>query len=746
MADRIKPPRSSPGKIYSSISIEKRDFSKNTGRLEVKKSNPYVTFCKKIYSKFPGLGKNGKFRPEYKKAIDFLNWNLSDEEYSAAIKFILFFGVSFAIIISYLLFMFAFSYLESAFGSFIMPIIITFLLPILIILIIYNSFQKYPLTKVKSEEIKALTYVPEILGYMIMSMKLVPNLERAVEFASSHGHGKIADDLKNLLWEVKVGIKHSVSEGIDELAYKWGEVSTEFKKALMKIRSSVIENSEAKRYQILDQTMSETLKSIKEKLEDYARSLSQPSMGIFYLGVLLPLLLIIVLPVGSAFSGSALAKPIYLILLYNIVIPIGCLFYAKKIIRNKPSTYRPPKIPNNHPKLPPKHTIRVGKAHIHVSILIIIVCVIFISGSVFLQSEFGQTKKSRLIQSGYITDKQSIDEADFYCTKAELIEKAADPEFKCASELEFWARSENSITPHFIIYGMLILISLIISIMLYSQSKYKREIQLETEKMEDEFKDALYVIASRLGENKPIEDALSHTKNFLPKALISKNIFGKAIDNIRVLGLNLNSALFDPSYGALKNNPSNLINSAMRLLVDSVQLGVSVAAKTLMSYSLQLRNTDEVTKMLRDLISSVTTTLKSMSKFIAPVVLGITTALQKIVISTLYSIANSNAMEDMTSAIEGVKDGVSAIGVNVNASSVSSMGSIDTAVISQLASPTAFLIIVAIYVIQVVIIITFFTTMIEQDNITLAKLNIARTLPIATILFIITTIVANMIF
>ncbi|MDD3178314.1 MAG: hypothetical protein PHR26_02230, partial [Candidatus ainarchaeum sp.] len=520
----------------------------------------------------------------------------------------------------------------------------------------------------------------------------------------------------------------------------------EFKKALMKIRSSVIENSEAKRYQILDQTMSETLKSIKEKLEDYARSLAQPAMGIFYLGVLLPLLLIIVLPVGSAFSGSALAKPIYLILIYNIIIPIGCLFYAKKIIRNKPSTYRPPKIPDNYPKLPPKNTIKIGKAHLHIGILIIIVSVILIAGSVFLQSEFGQTKKSILIQSGYITDSQEISEADFYCTKAEQVEKAADSEFKCASEQEFWARSENDITPHYIIYGMLILISLLISIVLYSQSKYKREIQLETEKMEDEFKDALYVIASRLGENKPIEDALSHTKNFLPKALISKNIFGKAIDNIRVLGLNLNSALFDPSYGALKNNPSNLINSAMRLLVDSVQLGVSVAAKTLMSYSLQLRNTDEVSKMLRDLISSVTTTLKSMSKFIAPIVLGITTALQKIVISTLYSIANSNTMEDMTSAIEGVKDGVSAIGVNVNASSISSMGSIDTTVISQLASPTAFLIIVAIYVIQVEIIITFFTTMIEQDNITLAKLNIARTLPIATILFIITTILANMIF
>jgi hypothetical protein len=36
-------------------------------------------------------------------------------------------------------------------------------------------------------------------------MKLVPNLEKAIGVCCNHGHGKIADDLKKLLWEVKVG-------------------------------------------------------------------------------------------------------------------------------------------------------------------------------------------------------------------------------------------------------------------------------------------------------------------------------------------------------------------------------------------------------------------------------------------------------------------------------------------------------------------------------------------------------------
>lgn len=261
--------------------------------------------------------------------------------------------------------------------------------------------------------------------------------------------------------------------------------------------------------------------------------------------------------------------------------------------------------------------------------------------------------------------------------------------------------------------------------------------------MEDEFKDALYVIASRLGENKPIEDALSHTRKFFPKSLVAEKVFGKTVDNIRILGLNLNSSLFDKSYGSLKNNPSTIIRSAMRLLVDSVQLGVSVAAKTLMSYSIQLRNSDEVSKMLSNLINTITSTLSSMSKFIAPIVLGITTALQKIVISTLSSMASNGTMKEMSSALESISS--SGIG-GVATSSMGSLGSISTETISHLAGPTTFLIIVAIYVIQIVIIMTFFTTMIEQDNMTLVKVRIAKTLPIATILFIITTIGANMIF
>ena len=730
--------KENPGEIYSSIAIDSRDFSKPSDVLSKKKSDKFVTLCKKIHSKFPDLGKNGRYTEEYQKAINFLDWDLSAEEYTATTKFVMLVGIFIAVVIAGLGLFFLTETLSNAFGNYIMAYVLIIGIPFGLFFFLFIYVQKYPLKKVEDEKIKALTFVPEILGYMIMSMKLVPNLEKAIEFASEHGHGKIAEDLKKLLWEVKIGIKASVAEGLDDLAYRWGDISVELKKGLMKIRASVIESSESKRYQLLDQTMSETLISVKGKLEDYARTLNQPATIMFYLGILLPLLLIIVLPVGSAFSGSALAQPLYLILIYNVAIPLACFFFAQSVIKKRPPTYNPPDIPDNFKGLPKKNHLRVKGMQINVFILIAIVVVGSAAIGFTLEKQFGITKE-KILEEEFGTTVYPINDCSI---KEERLQKTEDPNFMCTEERQFWQDPKNSVTPYFLIFGILFAVALSISLWAYTTSVYKRQVQLATEKQETEFKDSLYIIASRLGENKPIEDAFEHTRQFLNKSSVAKDIFGKTVDNIRVLGLTLEAAVFDRTYGALKNNPSRIIKSAMQLVVDSVHMGVNVAAKTLLSYSMQLRNTDEINRLLSVLIAEITGTLNSMAKFIGPIILGVTTVLHKIVISTLASVASSGAIQDMSQSLENISS--SEIGTNLGG--ISSFGNaINVDVIAKLASATSFTIIVAIYLIEIVIIMTYFTTMIEQENMILVKYRISQTLPIAVTLFIVTIILANMI-
>jgi len=759
----------SPGQLYKGIAFSRTDFGKET-KLVKKKDPWFVLFCRKIFTSFPSLGKGAKYQKKYKEAVDFLSWNLTSEEFSAAIKF----SMIASIFLAFVLFILAVSFglvdvLAEFTGS---PLMAYFYLALPLILIVYvvvNFVQKFPLNEAKLEQVRALTFVPEIMGYMIMSMKLVPNLEKAVEFAAFHGRGKISEDLKKVVWDVQLGIYNTLSEGLDDMAYKWGKFSEEFKTSLMMIRASVLEDTEAKRYQILDKTMEQTLESIKTKMEQYARELSQPTVVLFYLGVLLPLILIIVLPIGSAFSGQGLARPELLILIYNILIPAATLIFALNVLRNRPPTYEPPIIPDSHPSLPKKFSMQLGKNFVDLRIVMLVILVIGGGFTVFFHfngivfdldgekltvlgpDQTTQTVLERVNRQPNFFDEK-LSDGSYGPYIQEMVSRGVEPEKaikkNSLDKTMFFMKPENDITPYNLIFGFLVTFSLLFFIYFYYSNIYKRKIQEETMSMESEFKDSLYVIASRMGENKPVEEALRHAQNFLPDYVISQKLFGKTVDNINLLGMPLENAVFDPNYGSLKNNPSSVIRSSMKLLVDSVKMGVEVSSRTLMSLSMQLQNSEKVNKMLSILVKEITSTMTTMAVFIAPVVLGITTALQKIVMISMGSIVSGGALEGLDSDLGGVDlSGTgfgSGLGEQLSAfsSSVSSF-KMDPEVFASLVSPAEFTLIIALYVVQIVVILTYFTSKLEEDNDVLATIRIARALPIALIVFVLSIIAAN---
>lgn len=788
---KLEPVEITPGEIYRSIAYTKREFPEAETKLVKKKEPGFVRFCQWCYSTMPSLGKGAKFKQKYKEAIDFLGWRLSAEELTAAIKFTLILSI----ILGFILVLVAF-YLpvgSGEEGSFTLMDVINeftgvgplsyfyvFVPVILLVYFLVNFVQKYPLNEAKIEQVRALTYVPEMMGYMIMSMKLVPNLEKAVEFAASHGKGKIAEDFKRILWNVQLGVHNTLSEALDDMAYRWGKFSDEFKTSLMMVRASVLEDTESKRFQLLDKTMENVLESIRNKMEQYARDLSQPTVVLFYLGVLLPLTLIIILPVGSAFTGQAMARPELLILIYNIVIPVTAFVFARNVVRNRPPTYEPPRIPDNSPLIPPKWKMKTGKNLIDLRIAMILVLIIGAVASLHLHNNGimlevdtvqevaiptpllvydcknpprGAAQLIKLIPPDKTQECALFDAdhpADYFDRRGTLYQQfisrghsSSDAmELVEAERIQFFMDPKNDITPYNLIFGILITFSLLIFIYFYYSSIYKRKVQLDAMQMESEFKDSLYVLASRLGENKPVEEALRHTREFLPQYKVSTQLFGKTMDNITLLGMPLESAVFDPNYGAMKHNPSAIIRTSMRLLIDSVHMGSEVSARTLISLSLQLNNSEKINKMLKILVKDITSTMKIMCIFVAPVVLGITTALHKIVMKTLAQIISEGTFQNLASI--RIPEAATGIGPDITSfTETMSRIQMDEAVFSQIANPAQFTIIVAIYVIELVIILMYFTTKIEEDNNLLAKINIAKALPIAVIVFVASILVAN---
>ena len=740
--------RVSPGQLYKAIAVTKPEFEAREEREELKKRREvgYVSFCKSAYKRFPSFGKGAKFKERYKEAIDFLGWDLKAEEFSAAIKMTMFLAIFLGMLAAAGIFFLFGKQLAGFMGELFLFYLVVPVVLVAVILIYY--VQNYPLSAAKVEEMRALTYIPEIIGYMTMSMKLSPNLEKAVEFAAEHGRGKVADDFKKILWDVQLGIYLTVSEALDELAYKWGKFSEEFKQGLMMIRASVLEDTEAKRYVLLDKTMIRILDSVKEKMESYARNLSQPSIVLFYIGILLPLILIIILPVGSSFSNAPMARPEIMFALYNVIIPLMAFAFARNLIKSRPPTYEAPKIPDNFIGLPKKGRMRLGKkGAMSIFAVVALVFIIGISASYFLHL-YGAPP---ILPADGTAEKVLEREnklANWFAPgggkEAELIRSGVSAKDLAqtlkAEEQKYFMRPENDITPYNLIFGLLITISLCIAVNYYYSNIYKRKIQQRIMDMESEFKDSLYIIASRMGENKPVEEAFKHAKEFLPNYKISQEVFGRIVDNINLLGMPLEGAIFDANYGALKDNPSAIIRSSMRLLVDSVGLGVNVAARTMMSLSMQLQNSEKVTKMLSLLVKDITTMMRTMSVYIAPVVLGITTSLQKVVILTLSAIAVETPVLPSgpigAGAGFGGFEGFTAKGLGL---------AMSPDAFAQMANPAQFVFIVALYVIELVFIMSYFTTRIEEDNPVLAKINLAKALPVAMIIFVISVIGANLV-
>ena len=653
----------------------------------------FVTLTHWGGKQFAGLAKNTTLSLEEAEVFEFMGFGVTSDEYRSTYTGLMMYGLALgAAIAAGLVFFLR--------GSVDMNILFVFagiiaLLPI----ILSYLYLKLPFTLAENEKKLALAYTPEIVNYLVMSMRLTPNLEKAVDFAASHGRGKIAEDLKTVLWRTQLGTYYSVEEGLDELAYRWGPYSDEFKHALMLIRSSVMEADSNRRSEMLERAASDVLEGSKEKMDIYARQLSQPTVYLYYFGILLPLLLAIVLPIGGAMTGLDIAKAEYIFVVYNIFIPIGVYLFGSNILGTRPPTYVPPDIPEDFFSLPRKGIWEVGSFKIPYKPAAIAALILLVGG-------------------GFLADWVVLNSIPAY----ELVNNPVDNML----HVTWLYDSYGILFGQFSISGLLLGFAASISIYLVGKYSARKKVQDEVRRMETEFKDALYVLASRLGENRPMEEALRQAVEFLPKSKIASDVFRKILQNISEMGMTIESAIFDPTFGAVKNYPSEIIRGGMQIMVDSVELGVNVAAKSLLSLSLQIRNQQKIDEMLRKLLSDVTMMLGTMSMFIAPIVLAVVSALQRMVTGAITDSCTTQSASTSTASTASL-GGMSSVSFCPEGKSISEIS----------ADPATFVIIMGIYCIEIVILLTYFNSQIEDTNNELhTYMSIAYSLPVAAFLYV----------
>ncbi len=571
------------------------------------------------------------------------------------------------------------------------PLLLLFIMfiPIFLTLAMVTYVQKYPVSAANGEKMRALTYVPEMLNYLVMQMRLQPNLERAVDFAAEHGEGRIAEEFRELLWKNRIGIYKSIEEGLDDMAYRWEPYSEEFKHAITMVRASVLVPSDVERGILYDKAIQDVLDSTKEKMELYAHSMKQPSMYLFYIAVLLPLMIIIMLPVAAAFANLPVASTPILVMLYIVVLPLITFFYAKNVLSKRPGGYVPPEVADDNPELPKKGILRIHGMKLPVKAVTVMLCISILAVGFFLESAI----------------------------------KIPEQELKDLEAI----RQKTLSQPTIIQYVIPLAVAIPVGFYLIGKSYNKRQVQDKIFKMELDFKDAMYLLASRLGEKNPLEDSISYVKKFMPESKVATELLENVERNIMVMGLTLKSAIFDPTYGAMKYVPSRLMASSFKIMTDSIELGPEVASTSLISVSDQIRNIQKINELMRKLLDDVTGMMESMAKFIAPVVLGIVASLQQVIIAVIAPLTGGEATSDVgsktgTMAVEGAK---------------SSLGGISTGAMENMATPFEFQLIIACYILILVSILAYFAGKVKYgDNRTAIMMTMGKTLPVSTIVFL----------
>jgi hypothetical protein len=235
------------------------------------------------------------------------------------------------------------------------------------------------------------------------------------------------------------------------------------------------------------------------------------------------------------------------------------------------------------------------------------------------------------------------------------------------------------------------------------RSKNVIKVREQTRALEDEFSSALFQLGNRLGDGLPAEIAFARVAENM-HGTTSGEFFAIAERNMTKLGMGLEQSIFDSRVGALTIYPSRVIESSMKVLVESAKKGPRIAAQALLSMSRYIKQIHTVEERLKDLMGEVISSMKSQIKFLTPAIAGIVVGITAMISTILTKL--SAQLTNLTS--QGGAEQAGAMGDLLN--------------IFGVGIPTFhFQIVVGIYIVQIAYILTILSNGIENGSDKLAE-------------------------
>ncbi len=574
------------------------------------------------------------------------------------------------------------------FGSYLLTIIL-----VVVGFVLGYSILKYPINTVKMIRIQSSSQMVLAILYMVVSMRISPNLERALKFAAKNITGSLAWDMRRILWDIQLRKYNSAEEAITSYIVRWKTENEEFSESLRLIRDSEYQPPD-RAEATLDQALNLILEGTKTRMKHYTQDLRMPVMVIHMMGIVLPVLGMIMAPLVAVFMGGGVGAH-HFIVAYDIVLPLVILWFINSTLRKRPVTFSQIDT-SKHPDLPPRGTFLIGKKHktaFPVFPIALIVLIAILTPPVLY---FVQNPNMLFPVPG------SFDKGDQFPVLGLLM-------------------------------SILIIFGIAMSIAVYYllTTFQANRIQKKIENTESEFELALFKLGNRVGAGVPAEVAIERAVGDMKDLQIS-DLFMRALTNIRRQGMTLDRAFFDKTYGAIRYYPSRLIKNIMSAVVDTAKRGIGYASESMMTISKYLSNIRETQEYIRDILSETVSSMKFQAYILTPMITGLIVSMSQVITDVLVKLGQGLSSAGL-GAGAGVSDTLKVKGI---------FGDVDKAI-----PPGVFQLIVGVYLIEVVIILAIFLTKIHYgDNKIIQRNAAAKMLIISMVVYLLVSLVSSFMF
>ncbi|MCU0858979.1 MAG: hypothetical protein MUE55_00075 [Thermoplasmata archaeon] len=212
--------------------------------------------------------------------------------------------------------------------------------------LVAGAIKGYPSALAARRAARVLKDSTGAVNLMIMSLRHEASISRAIRFASAR-KDDFSDELRRCTWGVVMGRHHTFEDSLQRMGDRWAAHSGELKAALNSMVTASCEATEEGRRRALDRANRSMVAGARRRIEEYALSLSTPSMVMFGLGILLPIMVGSFLPMMSwdlwspsygdaPMEGSTTSAVIQTAFVMNLVFPLVAFMVASDAASKHP--------------------------------------------------------------------------------------------------------------------------------------------------------------------------------------------------------------------------------------------------------------------------------------------------------------------------------------------------------------------------------------------------------------------------